>query len=171
MAPVHHPDTAITAITADTAVTAVTAVTVADRYPVPRPAATAALCSSAAVRAAVPALRHFARNAARRWAVPADTVDAVSLVVTELVTNVVLHSDSPHLTVLITHDGAEVRVEVKDAGTWRTRTSPRLVPEDDDAPCGRGLDLVAQYSTWWLASTGPVGTRVVASIPVAPPPA
>ncbi|WP_042365721.1 ATP-binding protein [Streptacidiphilus neutrinimicus] len=162
MAPVHCPDTA-DAFCPDTAVT------VADRYPAPRPTTTAALCTSAAVDAAVPVLRHFARNAARRWAMPADTVDTLSLVVTELVTNVVLHSDSPHLTVLITHHGDEVRIEVKDAGTWRTRTSPRRVPEDDDATCGRGLDLVAYCCTWWLALTGPIGTRVIASLPVTPP--
>jgi anti-sigma regulatory factor (Ser/Thr protein kinase) len=134
------------------------------RCAAPLPPAAAALCSSSAARAAVPALRHFARNAARRWALPADTVDALALVVTELVTNVVLHSDSPDLTVLLTHDGRAVRIEVKDGGTWQPRTSPRLVPEDEDTACGRGLALVTQYCTWWLAFPGPVGTRVVASL-------
>ncbi|MFJ9824728.1 ATP-binding protein [Streptomyces sp. NPDC101160] len=127
----------------------------------------AALSATAATDAAVPSLRHFVQDTAARWAVPTETIDGLSLVVTELVTNVVLHSGSPDVTVLITHHGAEVHLEVKDAGTWQTRTTPRLVPEDDDAACGRGLDLVKHCCSWWLAFLSPLGTRVVACLPVA----
>jgi anti-sigma regulatory factor (Ser/Thr protein kinase) len=134
-----------------------------------RPAPAAALSTTAVTGAAVPDLRHFACDTARRWAVPQETIDALSLVVTELVTNVVLHSGSPDVTLLISHHDTRVHVEVKDAGTWHTRTSPRLVPEDDDAACGRGLDLVKHCCNWWLAFLGPKGTRVVASLPVAAP--
>ncbi|MFE9425763.1 ATP-binding protein [Kitasatospora sp. NPDC006697] len=127
-----------------------------------------ALSSMPVSEAAVPSLRHFVRDTARCWAVPEETIDALSLVVTELVTNVVLHSGSPEVTVLLTVvDRAEVTVEVKDAGRWQDRTTPREVPEDADASCGPGLDLIGRCCSWWLAFLGPAGSRVVACLPVA----
>jgi anti-sigma regulatory factor (Ser/Thr protein kinase) len=150
-----------------TAVTASRPITQSRPAPATALSTTAALSTTTVSDEAVPDLRHFACDTARRWAVPEETVDALSLVVTELVTNVVLHSGSPDVTVLITHRGSAVHVEVKDAGRWQTRTSPRVVPEDDGAACGRGLDLVKHCCEWWLAILSPFGTWVVACLPVA----
>jgi anti-sigma regulatory factor (Ser/Thr protein kinase) len=143
-----------------------TAVAEPPRRRAPRPAPASAVLSSTVVTgAAVPALRHFAGETARRWALSEQTADALSLVVSELVTNVVLHSGSPDVTVLLARGDDDIRVEVKDSGSWQTRLTPRLVPEDDDAACGRGLELVKHFSNWWLAFLDPRGTRVVASLP------
>ncbi|MFE0459125.1 ATP-binding protein [Kitasatospora sp. NPDC058965] len=137
--------------------------------PAASPAATAgtALCTMSATEAAVPALRRFARTAGHHWSVPADTLDALSLVVTELVTNAVLHSGSPDVTVLLVRHGPALTVEVKDCGQWRVRAARRRVPEDAGAACGRGLDLVKRLTTAWLAHLSPAGTCVVATLSLA----
>jgi anti-sigma regulatory factor (Ser/Thr protein kinase) len=126
-----------------------------------------ALCAMPATAAAVPVLRHFAGVTAKRWAVSEDALDTLALVVSELVTNVVLHSGSDEVTVLLTFGSATVTVEVKDAGTWRTRCGPRQVVEDAGAACGRGLGLIEHLATWWFAVRTATGTRMVACLPIA----
>ncbi|WP_354644709.1 ATP-binding protein [Kitasatospora camelliae] len=138
--------------------------------PAPTGRATAvALRDAPASPAAVPALRHFARDAARRWDLPDETVDRLALVVTELVTNTLLHSGSPDVVVAIEYHGTALTVEVRDSGTWRDHRSRRRGAEDV-ATGGRGLELVRQCSTWWRAVLSPLGTRVMACLPVGPPP-
>ncbi|MFI8828725.1 ATP-binding protein [Streptomyces sp. NPDC053431] len=130
------------------------------------PTPAVALCALPVTPATVPTVRHFVRDAVRRWAVPADTADASLLVVSELVTNVVLHSSSAEVAVLVSFDGAGLTVEVRDQGRWLDRHSPRQVPEDDGAAFGRGLALVTACTSWWAADVTPGGTRVVARCPV-----
>lgn len=133
----------------------------------PAPAArTVAMCATVVTGAAVPLLRHFASSTARRWGLPAEPTDTMSLVVTELATNVVLHSGSREVSVLLTFDGAAVFIEVKDAGQWQARRGPRLVAEDANAAYGRGLQLVKGCTSWFLAFLSAAGTRVVACVPV-----
>ncbi|MFF9133157.1 ATP-binding protein [Streptomyces sp. NPDC014776] len=133
------------------------------------PAATraAALCALPVTPRSVPAVRRFVRGAVRSWAVPADTEDTLLLVVSELVTNVVLHSTSAEVTVLVSFDGVVLTAEVKDQGRWLTRRTPRRVAEDDDAAFGRGLALVTACTSWWATDVTADGTRVVAHCPVA----
>jgi anti-sigma regulatory factor (Ser/Thr protein kinase) len=118
------------------------------------------------VAAAVPKSRHFARDAARRWALPEDPSDTLSLVVTELVTNAVLHSGSADVTTLIVFDGIVVTVEVTDSGRWLERGANRRVMEDEDAAFGRGLDLVKACTSWCTVHLSAAGTRVVVRLPV-----
>ncbi|MFI1716572.1 ATP-binding protein [Streptomyces litmocidini] len=125
-----------------------------------------ALCALPVTPESVPAVRRFVRGAVRRWAVPADATDTFLLVVSELVTNVVLHSSSAEVTVLVSFDGAALTVEVKDQGRWLDRRVPRQVAEDDDAAFGRGLALVTACTSWWAADVTPSGTRVVARCPI-----
>ncbi|MEU6879079.1 ATP-binding protein [Streptomyces sp. NPDC046712] len=126
-----------------------------------------ALCTMAVTPAAAPAMRHFAADSARRWSVHADGVDALSLVVTELVTNAVLHSGSSDVTMLLTHRDTELVVEVRDTGRWLPRPSRYRVAADPGATCGRGLELVRHVTSWWMAFLSSAGTRVVACVPVA----
>ncbi|MGW4898474.1 ATP-binding protein [Kitasatospora sp. NPDC004240] len=129
-----------------------------------------AACAMRAAPASVPALRHFARAAARRWRLPQCVDEALELIVTELVTNVVRHSGSPDVAVLLATDGVEVVVEVRDHGRWRNRRSKA----DSEACCGRGLKLVEAYSDSCTMRATPAGTRVTAELllpdPAAPAP-
>ncbi|GAA2817607.1 hypothetical protein GCM10010441_47680 [Kitasatospora paracochleata] len=122
--------------------------------------------------AAVPALRRFAADAARRRGAPGEAVDRLSIVVTELVTNAVLHSASPDVTVAIEFDDGCMTVEVRDSGSWQSRWSPRHIPEDDVSG-GRGLELVRHCSSWWRVFLwvflSPAGSRVVACLAVVAP--
>ncbi|QMU77592.1 ATP-binding protein [Streptacidiphilus sp. PB12-B1b] len=123
-----------------------------------------AMCVMPTTQESVPALRRFARGLGRHWEIPDVVDEALSVVVSELVTNVLLHSGSPDVALLLTLDGAILTVQVRDTGCWRPRSSPRRVPEDDDACCGRGLLLVEAYATHWAATLAPEGTRVLAQL-------
>lgn len=118
--------------------------------------------TASAVPQSVAALRRFARDVATSWSLREDVEEALCLVVTELVTNVVLHSRSPHVTLLLVRNGAVVSVEVRDAGRWRSRAGRRAAGADDNALCGRGLQLVDAYATSWTRRTTTAGTRVIA---------
>ncbi|MBL1102125.1 ATP-binding protein [Streptomyces sp. 205] len=114
-----------------------------------------------AVAAAVPELRHFARSAAQRWGIPQDACDTLLLVVSELVTNTVLHSGSSDVMAVIVFDGVAVTVEITDSGRWLVRD----VKEDQDADFGRGLDLVRACTSWCAVHPSASGTRVVVRLP------
>ncbi|WP_354644482.1 ATP-binding protein [Kitasatospora camelliae] len=146
-------------------------------HPVPaqaRPAGTrgarAAACTQAVTPSAPPDLRSFAVETARRWRIPQDALDAVSVVVTELVGNVVVHSGSAEVTVLLTQRAGHLTVEVKDLGRWRCRPEPPRSTEAAVPAGGRGLKLVRQAAGCWLAVMTPTGTRVTVRVPVAATP-
>jgi anti-sigma regulatory factor (Ser/Thr protein kinase) len=72
------------------------------------------------------------------------TMDAVALLVTELVTNAILHARTPLQLSFEELDG-RVRISVADGSPDR----PVLQRSDSDAVTGRGLALVDQLSTSW----------------------
>ncbi|GAA1939061.1 hypothetical protein GCM10009738_10220 [Kitasatospora viridis] len=131
-----------------------------------RPKAAARL-DAPATEAAVPGLRHFAVDTARRWNVPAEAADRLALVVTELVTNVVLHSRSSDVALVIESDGEALTVEVLDSGSWCGRWSARQIAEDD-VTGGRGLGIVRCCSSWLRVFASAAGTRVVACLALGP---
>ncbi|WP_369148507.1 ATP-binding protein [Streptomyces sp. R44] len=114
----------------------------------------------AATAEAVPALRHFARDTARRWNLDGRADEALAVVVTELVANVVRHSGSPDVAVLLTAGDRTVTVQVHDRGRWRTR----LPGDGVEACCGRGMDLVGAYTTDCAVVRTAGGTRVAATL-------
>jgi GAF domain-containing protein len=99
---------------------------------------------------------------ARRWALaevaeePAAPDDDVAVVVTELVTNALLHGKAPVVLRLRPLDDG-VRVEVQDAG----RDVPVLSRHSSDAMTGRGLALVARLCAAWGAEPAVSGGKVV----------
>jgi anti-sigma regulatory factor (Ser/Thr protein kinase) len=123
-----------------------------------------AVCVLPATVAAVPELRRFAADLAARWGLPPEVDDALALVVTELATNVVLHSGSPDITLLVSRSDGVLRVAVKDSGCWRPRPARRRAPEDADALFGRGLRLVGALTGGCHTFPGATGTCVVAEL-------
>jgi ActR/RegA family two-component response regulator len=79
-----------------------------------------------------------------------DALDGLHLVVTELVTNAVLHARSA-CDLRLEHRAGTIRVEVVDGGGG----TPDIQLADGDSEHGRGLLIVAAYSqAWGVYSTG-----------------
>ncbi|MEE1930210.1 ATP-binding protein [Streptomyces sp. TRM 70351] len=113
--------------------------------------------------APAPALRRFAGRTARQWGLPEAAHESLTVIVSELVTNVILHSGSPDVTLGLRLTGRVLTVEVRDAGLWQVRTAPRREPLDD-VSCGRGLVLVEAYAARTAVRLSPGGTTVLADI-------
>ncbi len=111
-------------------------------------------CAIAVDVRAVGQARRFAAEALEGWERP-DLVDTVALLVSEVVTNVVLHAGTPGELVIELADDA-VRVEVRD-GTGRL---PQRKDYGDDASTGRGLALVELLADAWGAEPTEAGKRV-----------
>ncbi|MDQ1039363.1 hypothetical protein QFZ75_005779 [Streptomyces sp. V3I8] len=107
--------------------------------------------------------RHLTRARLSGWAVCEDTCDTAELVVSELVTNAIVHTASRHVVCEL-HDGEDlVRIAVRDEGC--APGEPHPSPQRPDEEHGRGLLLVAAMCTAWGAQeTGP-GLLVWADLP------
>lgn len=106
--------------------------------------------------------RAFVEERCREWGLE-HVVDDALVVVSELVTNAVLHAHSRAELRLV--PGPEtLRIEVADEG--RAGPDPILAGEDDEH--GRGLLLVAVMSAAWGTEARPGGGKVVwADVPLA----
>lgn len=109
-------------------------------------------------------LRHFARAVAHRWRLPDDFHEALSVIVTELVSNAVLHSGSPWVAVAIKVRGNTLTTQVRDGGRWKHRPVRRQEPLDAHADCGHGLRLVESFAARTSTRTLEAGSVVVAEI-------
>ncbi|MET8676578.1 ATP-binding protein [Streptomyces sp. NPDC004647] len=101
-----------------------------------------------------PALRTSVAEARRRvleqlyeWGVGRECRDSAELVVSELVTNAVCHTDSEKIGCELRFIGARLRVEVADQGC--AATAPHPGSGDLDGEGGRGLLLVDALSHAW----------------------
>ncbi|MDT6988503.1 ATP-binding protein [Streptomyces lusitanus] len=112
----------------------------------------------------IPETRHRVEALLREWQRPAETVDTATLLVTELVTNAVEHTDASDVICSVSLSAEVVTVSVTDTGSGTstgtdTDTDTDGVPvpaqPDDLAESGRGLFLVAALATDW-------GTRLTA---------
>jgi CheY-like chemotaxis protein len=103
---------------------------------------------------AVAGARAFAQRALESWR-QADLGDAVTLLLSELVTNAVVHAASaPNVAIHLLPD--RVHVEVSDGDTTEL-LAQRATP---DADCGRGLALVEALAYRW-GQVGLPGGKVV----------
>jgi anti-sigma regulatory factor (Ser/Thr protein kinase) len=102
--------------------------------------------------ASVTAARRFATEALR--GAPAETLEAVALMVSELATNCVRHTDGGFELTILRSPG-EIRVEATDHGGGKpTMRSPE--PTD---PTGRGLRIVDMLArAWGVDRTGQATT-------------
>ncbi len=106
--------------------------------------------------------RRLASASLRAWSLEAGD-QAVSLVVSELVTNTVRHARLAAVVVRVSRVGPRrVRVAVVDF----SRTMPTLVDATADDESGRGLATVAGFSSAWGADPLPWGKRVWADLDV-----
>ncbi|GAA4511346.1 hypothetical protein GCM10023096_17740 [Nonomuraea ferruginea] len=122
-----------------------------------------------------PGLRQFpgeerSVSEAREWArallegrMAAPLLDDVVLLLSELVTNAVTHSDSGStkagpVTVQVSCEAEGVRVEVRDSGSTTSSRTMRVPDADDDG--GRGLWLVDLLATAWGADQDTTGGSV-----------
>ncbi|WP_184763478.1 ATP-binding protein [Streptomyces griseoloalbus] len=108
--------------------------------------------------------RRLTRARLTGWSVCEDTCDTAALVVSELVTNAIVHTASSHIVCEL-HDGGDlVRIAVRDEGCapGRPRANTRQRPEEEH---GRGLLLVdALCHSWGAHEHGP-GLLVWADLP------
>lgn len=110
--------------------------------------------------------RHAAMGMLHVFAEEPERSDA-ALVVSELVTNALLHGDGPlHLDVRCDDRGA-IRVAVSDGGT---RPVDHRLLSGITASTGRGLSLVAALSRRWGTAQGAIGKTVWADIGPGPEP-
>jgi hypothetical protein len=93
-----------------------------------------------------------------------DRVDPhdAQLVVSELVTNAVVHAGTP-FSVGVRYDGSAVRISVQD---WSSR-QPIMRDSNPYALSGRGLRLIAMVSRAWGIEYGPDGKTVWAELALA----
>ncbi len=114
---------------------------------------------SVAARRGGPAIaRRFARAHLQRWQL-AELADDAALIVSELVTNAVFHTDG-RASVRLVRGAHVVRLEVWDAGAG----VPELLAPDEYQPGGRGLTIVSALADVWGISTLPGGKVVWAEL-------
>jgi anti-sigma regulatory factor (Ser/Thr protein kinase) len=100
--------------------------------------------------------RRFVSDTLAQWG-DEPYVEAASLLVSDLVTNAVLHAGSA-VEVVVGHDGrhANLRIEVHDSSL----RSPRMGGFDLDATSGRGLALVDAISDRWGVENDADGKKI-----------
>ncbi|MFJ8543131.1 ATP-binding protein [Streptomyces sp. NPDC093586] len=107
--------------------------------------------------------RRLTRARLNGWSVCEDTCDTAALVVSELVTNAIVHTASRHIVCEL-HDGDElVRIAVRDEGCAPGQPHPSDGRPDDEH--GRGLLLVDALCDAWGAHEHGPGLLVWAELP------
>jgi len=89
-------------------------------------------------------LRVQLRHLASLWALPEDCVDALVMIVNELVCNAIDHARTM-CEVTVRNSRTLVRVLVTDDSPL----PPRIPPHDVTAPRGRGLQMVKALASRW----------------------
>ncbi|WP_299534787.1 anti-sigma regulatory factor [uncultured Streptomyces sp.] len=99
--------------------------------------------------------RELTRSGLALWKLGADVCDAATLIVSELVTNAVVHTASSRVVCELQRLDRLLRIAVQDQGH---RTGPRLRDTSDDEH-GRGLLLVDALSEAWGSHGDDDGVR------------
>jgi anti-sigma regulatory factor (Ser/Thr protein kinase) len=118
-----------------------------------------------AVPRSVGVARTRARQALHRWQVPAPAVENAVLIVSELTTNVLSHTDSQAFVCFLRDDDDRLHVEVMDQHRGPGAPWVRAARPGDEH--GRGLALIQALSTAWGVADVPDarGQAVWASLP------
>jgi hypothetical protein len=105
------------------------------------------------------AARRFVEDALRAWGYADRQVDDARLLLSELVTNAVIHARSP-FSVSVHSDDRRLRLAVHD----HSSAEPRPCFPAPDAGSGRGLQIVAALSKDWGVAATPIGKTVWAEL-------
>ncbi|PJE94416.1 ATP-binding protein [Streptomyces carminius] len=98
--------------------------------------------------------RNRAYQRLRQWGIAPDVCSTARLVVSELFTNAVLHTDSDRIGCLLHVADDQIRIEVRDQGSYAS--TPMLHFPRSDEERGRGLLLIETIAqTWGVESAGP----------------
>ncbi len=101
-----------------------------------------------------------------RHCVGQEAAEAAVLIVSELVTNAVVHSGSEVIGCALGLGGGLLRIEVTDQGTGQPEPAVRRAAADDVS--GRGLLLVSMISeAWGVTPAAPSGRMVWATVRMA----
>jgi anti-sigma regulatory factor (Ser/Thr protein kinase) len=120
-----------------------------------------AACSASAAEA-----RRRTRGWLRRHRVGEEASESAVLIVSELVTNAVVHSGSAVIACVLLLGSDLLRIEVTDQGTGPAGPAVRK-PADDDVS-GRGLLLISALSrAWGVIPADPAGRTVWAAVSAA----
>jgi anti-sigma regulatory factor (Ser/Thr protein kinase) len=109
---------------------------------------------ASAARARALARERFSRSCSR------DTLDTIALLVTELVTNAILHARTTMQLTVETRPGV-VRIAVEDESS----DQPTVQHYASDAVTGRGLALVEQLASSWGVEATANGKLVWCHVP------
>jgi anti-sigma regulatory factor (Ser/Thr protein kinase) len=90
----------------------------------------------------VPAARRFATGLLR--GVSSDTLESVELMVSELATNCIRHTDSGFVLTVERADG-DIRIEATDGAGG----TPQMRSPEPTEPSGRGLKIIDMLSAEW----------------------
>ncbi|MEV1083477.1 ATP-binding protein [Streptomyces sp. NPDC050211] len=109
---------------------------------------------------AVGEARHLVLEQLRDWDITSDGCDTAVLVVSELFTNSVIHTNSEAITCNVGATDDQLLIQVADDGSGQTEPTPRQAhPHAEE---GRGLMLVKALSErWGVAVAGQREIRVV----------
>jgi anti-sigma regulatory factor (Ser/Thr protein kinase) len=99
--------------------------------------------------------RRFVADTLRSWGVPRDKIADAVLLVSELVTNALLHARSAP-SVEVTRDEGHIRCVVLDDSPM----IPRRRHYANDAVTGRGIALVETLASRWGSERNGTGKRV-----------
>ncbi|MEU1849074.1 ATP-binding protein [Streptomyces sp. NPDC019990] len=108
--------------------------------------------------------RRLTRARLAGWSVCEDTCDSAALIVSELVTNAIVHTASTHIVCELRDGDDLVRIAVRDEGCapGQPHTAGRTRPEEEH---GRGLLLVDALCDAWGAHEQGSGLLVWAELP------
>ena len=105
--------------------------------------------------------RSAAASTCRGWGLPADTTDNLTLIVSELTTNAVIHAPGASVFVSLVLTAGAVHVIVIDQGCGDTPDGPSA---DSDRDGGRGLELVQALAGQFAVMPVREGMLVCASL-------
>jgi PAS domain S-box-containing protein len=109
--------------------------------------------------------RRFAVTTLQEWHVPELTIENATLIVSELLTNAIVHGFPP-IRLRLRRTPEELAIEVDDAGS----AMPRKLQTTPDDLHGRGLAIVADLGDRWAARPNGHGKTVWTTIPLPPDP-